>query len=294
MRTSEVFLIPMSFHISLSLLFLIFHIICAPVFAQQERFPFVAEAITDRVHVRAGQSENFESLYRLDRGTKIVVLDKQYSWYKVKLSVAAKSFISSKYVQSGDGQLGTISGTRVNVRAGKGINHSILGQLTKGDRVTILEEFDGWVRIAPIRESYGWVKENFIVFKSKDVALYKPIVLKVKKPVVPVKVEIAPAVEPQEIFLDVKEIVEVKDEKVQKVEEKQEYFVAVMGYLKKTGAKKYTLLINNRLKYYVDGNAEILDQFLDYQVTVEGSVQDKAQLSDVPKTMFISKIELVL
>ena len=48
-----------------------------PVFAAQESFPFLAEAINERVNVRAGQSQNFEKLCQLEKG------EKSLSWARI-------------------------------------------------------------------------------------------------------------------------------------------------------------------------------------------------------------------
>jgi SH3-like domain-containing protein len=143
------------------------------VHAQQEFFPFLAEVTGDQVNVRSGQSANFERLCQLKKGDEVVVLEKGYSWYKIQMPPTAKSFVSKKYVQYLGPNAGGVTAERVNIRAGAGIHYTVLGQLAKGEQIYIEEELDEWYRIAPVAESYGWVTEKFLSFKSSNVDEYQ-------------------------------------------------------------------------------------------------------------------------
>jgi len=146
-------------------------VLCAgQVYANQESFPFVAESAGDRVNVRAGQSANFERLCQLNIGEEVVVVGKEYSWYKIQLPPSANSYISKGYVQFLGQNAGGITANNVNIRAGAGIHFTTLGQLMKGEQIYIQEEFDKWYRIEPVSDSYGWVSEKFLTFKSKDIS----------------------------------------------------------------------------------------------------------------------------
>ena len=91
-------------------------------YGANETFPFVAEITENNVSVRAGQSINFEKICTLKKGDEVLVTDKQYSWYKIKLPQEAKSFVSEKYVVMKNDHEAEIVGDRVNVRAGAGIH----------------------------------------------------------------------------------------------------------------------------------------------------------------------------
>jgi len=73
------------------------------VFALDHPLPFLAESTGDNVNVRAGQSANFERLCQLSEGEEVVVLDKEYSWYKIQTALTATKQIRSKYrIAQGD------------------------------------------------------------------------------------------------------------------------------------------------------------------------------------------------
>jgi len=132
------------------------------VWAQEHLPPFLAESTGDHVNVRAGQSANFEKLCQLSKGEEVVIFGKEYSWYKIQLPLSAKSFVSKDYVQFLGLNAGGITATDVNIRAGAGIHHTILGRLAKGDQIYIREEFDEWYRIEPVAKSYGWVSQKLL------------------------------------------------------------------------------------------------------------------------------------
>ena len=92
-------------------------------FAAQESFPFLAQAINERVNVRAGQSQNFEKLYQLEKGEEVVVVGKDFSWYKVQLPPGTYVYISDKYVRLVSSMPGGSSRGRNLWPAGGGRNH---------------------------------------------------------------------------------------------------------------------------------------------------------------------------
>ncbi len=146
-----------------------FFIFAGTTLAVKEQFPFIAEVIADKVHIRAGQDKNFESIGRLAKGEQVVVAGRIYSWYKIKLPNNALSYIRSDYVQVLADNIGEIVSPRVNVRAGAGINFTSLGQLPKGTKVRIIETAAGWHKIEPVEGCYGWVTTKFLTFKFKDI-----------------------------------------------------------------------------------------------------------------------------
>src|SRR3989338_1709375 len=100
-----------------SFLVLFFSLITG-VAAAQEQFPYVGQVSGEGVNIRAGQSANFEKVGRLKSGDQVVVLEKSYSWYKIKLPIDAKSYITARYIKELDDQTGEVANDRVNVRAG--------------------------------------------------------------------------------------------------------------------------------------------------------------------------------
>ncbi|MCA9408008.1 MAG: SH3 domain-containing protein, partial [Candidatus Omnitrophica bacterium] len=141
--------------------------------AQEDLFPFVGQISSNSVNIRAGLNKNFEQLCQLSQGEEVLVVEKSYGWYKIKLPLVAKSYISNEFVLTNNNIDGEVVSERVNVRAGPGINHTVLGQINSGYRIQILEVIGDWYRIKPIDESFGWVSEELVSFKSRDIESFQ-------------------------------------------------------------------------------------------------------------------------
>ena len=232
-----------------------------------ETFPFVAAVNSRDVNVRAGESENFERLCQLQEGEDVVVVGRNFSWYKIQLPKKAKSFVTDKYVQLISTAAGKITANRVNVRAGPDIMRTVLGQLDEGDEIHILEKLDGWYKIEPIEKSYGWVGDNFLVFKAK----YNP--------------EIRPAT--------AAESVSGNEQKI------SQEVITITGLLVKEPKPpapnlKYKIAGQDGPAYYMEGSPEIFEPFIHYQVKVEGVLKRDSQNQYGYPIIVVSKIQLVL
>ena len=247
--------------------------------AQQEFFPFLAEVTGANVNVRAGQSRNFEKLSRLKKGDKVVVIDKSYSWYKIQLPLTANSFVSDKYILLEGRYAGMITADRVNIRAGSGINYSIIGQLSQGAKVKVLETTDGWVKIEPVPESYGWIKEDFLTFKSKDITHSQMSVTDMKKEAISLELDPVDELLPKDIS--------------------KSQMVSAVGYLTPYEHRTddeiyYRLKSNGKLTYFLKGLRYALDEFRGFKVQIEGIVQSSQAQDEESLVVEVSKIELIL
>ncbi len=255
------------------------------VFSFENQFPFLAEITTQEVNVRAGQSVNFEKLCVLKKGEEVIVVDKSYSWFKVKLPPTAKTYISEKYVKLLRDDQGQVIGDKVNVRAGAGYEFTSLGQLFKGEKVKILEKLEGWYHIKPILMSYGWIKEDFLVFKSKisDTQINR----------------IYLADSNLDRMSDKKTLTSNENGLSQNVKQKStaSEYITVEGYLAQLKVSfqediQYQLIESGQTTYYVQGFRELLDHFVNLKVKVEGRQMPPSPLN-VP-IIVPSRIQLIL
>ncbi len=134
----------------------------------KEHFPFLGEVSADKVSIRAGQNVNFERVDILAEGTSVIVYEEQYGWYRIQLPVTSKGFVRIDYLTLENDTIAKVSGNRVNVRAGRGVNFSALGQLEKGTYVRVVNKMDDWLQIVPVAGMFGWVSKDFVRFKSEN------------------------------------------------------------------------------------------------------------------------------
>ncbi len=338
---------------------LIITILClsSRAFSSQEFYPFLAEVTADNVHIRSGQSENFESLLKVNKKDELVVRDKSYSWYKIELPPQSKSYISGEFVLIAKEGKGIIVANRLNIRSGPGDQYTVLGQLNEGEEVDIIDQKDEWIQIKPVKNTYGWINEKYISFKSKDVEDYqkkkdladvkivkasipnsvsekkeiKIIENKIKdeknleakreqtvkesaqmvvhvnggsdqkkeEPKEPKGLVLNKAEKAQDVQKD--ETIEVWDafNKIKKVPKNAMEYVVVKGYLrpqKEIDSKeiKYKFLVGGKTVFYVQGFKHILEEFVNFQVELEGVVITEKQTKQTYPLVEVQRIQLVL
>ena len=135
-------------------------------------FPFLAEVNQDQINVRAGQSTGFEKLCQMNKGDEVIVFEQNFSWYKIRLPQRCRAFIIEKYVEKTGIDQGKVIGQHVNIRAQANAESTSLGMLEKDSEVKILEKKEGWYKIKPPDNSFGWIAGQFVAFKSNNISLY--------------------------------------------------------------------------------------------------------------------------
>ncbi len=140
----------------------------------------VQPANGDEVFARSGpgQERHYPTL-KLPVGTKVHVLRKDPGgWYMITPPEGSYSWILARYVQR-NGQQGTVleNGVVVRVGAANSAQRDVEQvRLNKGDTVEILGEQsldsdkgrDSWLKIAPPRGEYRWVKGSQLVELNPD------------------------------------------------------------------------------------------------------------------------------
>jgi len=137
--------------------------------ADTPAFPYMAEIIGDNVYVRSGPGTNFYDCSKLNKGDKVKVIGKQFSWARIVPPAGSFSWISMQYVSidTDNPTFGTVTGDRVRVYAGSDTQRplystTLQGKLDKGDKVKLLgEQLDDYYKIAPPSFAYLWVSINF-------------------------------------------------------------------------------------------------------------------------------------
>lgn len=235
-------------------------------------FPFLGEVkgVKD-VNIRAGQSVSFEKIGQLADKDTVVILDRQFDWYKIKLPVGADSYVSEKFVRPAAINVGEVTGDRVNIRARPNATAAILGQLAKGTLVRVTGQDQGWLKIEPPESAHGWVAAQFLVFKSKEVP-----------PVRVVKIEAAPpaALAVPTPVPDTRAVV------------KAQGVVVDLGPKTLSSDIRHKIVLDDKKSYYLQGYRKIVDGFLNSRVNVEGRVLPDAK-ADQP-VVLVTKIKWVL
>ncbi len=149
---------------------------------QKTEYDDIAIAQVDNyVNVRAAAGEDSEVLGKLYNNSACTVLGVEGDWYKIH-SGNVEGYIKSEFLVLGNPELAKSVGYRVadvttdnlNVRADSSTESDVLGQVPQGETLSVVEEKDGWVKVA-IEEGDGWVSgdfvkcsTNYVVAESKE------------------------------------------------------------------------------------------------------------------------------
>lgn len=137
--------------------------------APKSEYDDIAIAQVDNyVNVRSSASEDGEVLGKLYNNSACTVLGTEGDWYKIH-SGDVEGYIKAEFLVLGDANLAQSVGRRVadvkteslNVRSDASTEAELLGQVPEGEELTVVEEKDGWVKVA-IEEGDGWVSGEFV------------------------------------------------------------------------------------------------------------------------------------
>lgn len=158
--------------------FLFFSIMLSPVFlGAQENTPKEGVLTGDKVRVRTGPGTNHKILIELRKGTKTLVLTKEKDWYKIQMPGEVILWVSKTYVKeikTGQGLTGEINAESVNVRTGIGTKDVKVGQVNKGEKVTIIGSKQGWYKIRPPKNFTAYIFAKYVDVEGSVTAQQKP------------------------------------------------------------------------------------------------------------------------
>ncbi|MEN6327428.1 MAG: N-acetylmuramoyl-L-alanine amidase [Syntrophomonas sp.] len=99
------------------------------------------------VNIRSGPGTNFPIAGSAYQGTELSILESSNGWYKVQLGQLTGWLSSSLVdVKKQDIRI-TVKGDAANLRSGPGTNFDKLGQVVKGDTLTLLEVQNEWYKV---------------------------------------------------------------------------------------------------------------------------------------------------
>lgn len=122
------------------------------------------------VNVRDIPSEQGEVVGKLYNHSAGTWLSKEGDWYKIK-SGSVIGWVKGQYVVTGQAavklaaevgeRVAVVTTTTLKIREDASTEASVLGLVPMEDRLTVLDEKDGWVKVS-IEEGDGWVSKEFV------------------------------------------------------------------------------------------------------------------------------------
>ncbi|MBU0678037.1 MAG: SH3 domain-containing protein [Verrucomicrobia bacterium] len=111
----------------------------------------------NRVNVRAQPRLNSEIVSQMEYGETVLGKSFTNEWLEIVPPENVGFWIHRDFLQQNE-----VTVSKLNVRAGAGINYSVVGQLERGDKVEVVSEFGEWLKIAPPKDASLYISGDFI------------------------------------------------------------------------------------------------------------------------------------
>ena len=236
--------------------------LCIGITFAQEFQKFNGEITDNNINIRTDSTVGSDIICVLNRHDQVEITAELYDWYKIRLPKSAPSFVKKSLFECMPNQpphpLGTPIPSRsetacvsakavkdkINVRLKASENSQILGKVKIDEIVNVLADSNGWLKIEPIRDSFGFVNKKFVKKLSDIVNL---------------KQDLSPLVPEQPV----------------------QSLVIVTGIVQPYGkifARKAThKLLSGDKTYLLKGNKQSLDSINYQKVKVTGKINDTKQ-----------------
>ena len=141
---------------------------------------FNGEMASDNINIRVDSTVGSEVICVLKKYDKVEVDAELYDWYKIRLPKNAPSFVKKSLFECMPSQPPHPSNApisarnetacasakalkdKINVRLKPNESSQILGKVKSDEIVSVLNDSNGWLKIEPIRDSFGFVNKKFI------------------------------------------------------------------------------------------------------------------------------------
>lgn len=137
---------------------LIFFILISTVHAVESETWVRVKA--DRVNLRARPDANSEVVAQVQTDDRLSVVSIQGDWVEIVPPDTVDVWAYREFIQDG-----VVTVNRLNIRAGPGINFSIVGSIPQGQLVVVRGQFGEWVKIPPANATL-WVSREFVEILS--------------------------------------------------------------------------------------------------------------------------------
>ena len=141
------------------------------------------------LNVRSGAGTGYSVIGSLSNGSKVEIVETSGTWYKIKYGsgygYVSKDYITVSSSSSGNSsssstgssssssttiQSGTVKvNGGLNVRSGAGTSYSVIGSLSNGSKVEIVETSGTWYKIK-YGSGYGYVSKDYITINTRSIA----------------------------------------------------------------------------------------------------------------------------
>ena len=142
----------------------------------EETYPFTGEVNSNGINIRSDSTVTSKEICRVPKKTRLEVVSGLYGWYKVRLPEGAPCYIRKDMAKctltnqnegtatqiSKECQTARVIKENVNIRLAPNQASFILGKAGNEELLTIIREEGEWYKIAPTKNTFGWINNKFV------------------------------------------------------------------------------------------------------------------------------------
>jgi uncharacterized protein YgiM (DUF1202 family) len=121
--------------------------------------PMKMKVNADNVNLRAGADSNKEVVRQASYDDILYAAgkDKSGKWFRVLPPKGTKLYVYEKLIQDGK-----VSVKKLNVRSGPGINYTKMGEVLRGETISVIDQRNEWLAIVPPENCYLWISVDYL------------------------------------------------------------------------------------------------------------------------------------
>jgi len=124
---------------------------------------YEGEITAKRVNIRSGPSTNYRSLMRAKQGFGVLVVGDAGDWLKIAVPTECLLWIHKNFVKLSDnGESGTVTADKVNVRMAPEPEADIVGQVNTGAELEVTGGEGEWLEIAAPPTTCAYVHKDYV------------------------------------------------------------------------------------------------------------------------------------
>jgi len=127
---------------------------CAGVASAQEAME--ARVKASKVNLRARPAMSSEVVTQAELDERLRVVSERENWIEVAAPDRSEAWVHGDFVRDGASTTDDL-----NVRAGAGINYSVIGMFARGQPVAVRGQFGDWLKVAPSTCTV-WINRNMV------------------------------------------------------------------------------------------------------------------------------------
>ncbi len=128
------------------------------------------EITYSEVSVRKGPSKEYGTVTKIEKETKIKIIEKKNGWIKIRLEDNTEGWVPKDSVKStgleNSNIESKISKSNVTLRKSNSVGSKSLGKLVQGEKVKIIDKKDNWYKVEVNDETSGWLQESDLVLQN--------------------------------------------------------------------------------------------------------------------------------